>query len=197
MSFADFRRRADAVRGVPLESVLLFRGAGRDGRDRHKWHSERGPLSVTGPRFTNWHTRQGGGGAIDLVMHLAGIDCRAAVIWLEEHLATGQAAHASGEEAAPAEWRGLLRLPSRDDRRLDRVRRYLTARRHLAESLLEPLVASGKLYADRRGNAVFVLVAGKAQRRRVAWHGATGVARDGAWQPQGLGVLLDRRIGCP
>ncbi|NUQ62836.1 MAG: DUF3991 domain-containing protein [Pirellulales bacterium] len=31
-------------------------------------------------------------------------------------------------------------------------------------SLLEPLIASGKLYADRRANAVFALVAGKAQQ---------------------------------
>jgi hypothetical protein len=166
MSFADFRRRADAVRTVPLESVLLARGAARDGRDRHKWHSERGPLSVTGPKFMNWHTGHGGGGAIDLVMHLAEVGYRAAVIWLEDHLATGHpvikpAAYASGGGTAPAEERGVLRLPGRDDRWLDRVRRYLTAQRCLAESLLEPLLASGKLYADGRGNAVFVLVAGK------------------------------------
>jgi len=49
-------------------------------------------------------------------------------------------------------------------RLLDRVRRYLTRRRGLAVSLIEPLVQSGKLYADSRANAVFLLVAGKAQR---------------------------------
>ena len=47
---------------------------------------------------------------------------------------------------------------------LGRVLQYLTGRRHLPASLLAPLVESGKLYADSRGNAVFLLVAGKANR---------------------------------
>jgi len=51
-----------------------------------------------------------------------------------------------------------------DERQLVRVRRYLTERRGLANSVLEGLIESGKLYADRRGNAVFLLVAGKPQR---------------------------------
>jgi hypothetical protein len=44
------------------------------------------------------------------------------------------------------------------------VLRYLTRQRHLPLSLLEPLLENGKLYADQRGNAVFLMVAGKAQR---------------------------------
>ena len=91
MNFDDLRQRAAAVRAVPLETVLLFRGAVRDRRDRRKWHTEQGPLSVSGPKFMNWHRGQGGGGAIDLVMHLAGVDFRAAVAWLEQHLAAGPA----------------------------------------------------------------------------------------------------------
>ena len=170
MSFADLRCRAAVVRAAPLEGVLLFRGAVRDGRDRHKWHTERGPLSVTGPKFMNWHTCQGGGGAIDLVMHLAGIDFRAALTWLEGHLAAGLLAvreptrEDSGGEMPLSEMSGGWRLPAGDDRLLGRVRRYLTERRHLAASVIEPPIESGKLYADQRGNAVFVLVAGKAQR---------------------------------
>lgn len=34
---------------------------------------------------------------------------------------------------------------------LNRVRRYLTQRRYLPDSSMEPLIASGKLYADHRG----------------------------------------------
>jgi hypothetical protein len=170
MSFADLRRRAASARAAPLEAVLLFRGAVRDGRDRCKWHTEQGPLSLTGPKFMNWHTGRGGGGAIDLVMHLAGVDFRTALVWLEEHLAAAPLASGepalqdSGREALLAESSGGLRLPVPDDRLLGRVRQYLTRRRCLAASLIESLVESGKLYADRRGNAVFVLVAGKANR---------------------------------
>jgi hypothetical protein len=182
VNFDDLRRRAAVVRAVPLESVLLLRGASRDRHDRFKWHTERGPLSVTGPKFMDWRRGRGGGGAIDLVMHLAGVDFRTALLWLEEHLATGprvvnhSAAHVSGREAslpeeagragtAAKQWSACgLRLPVRDDRLLGRVRQYLTGCRCLPASLIEPLVESGKLYADSRGNAVFVLLAGKANR---------------------------------
>ncbi len=175
MSVVDLRRRAVVVRAAPLESVLLLRGAVRDERDRRKWHTERGALSVTGPKFMNWHTGRGGGGAIDLVMHLAGVDFRAALAWLEGHLAAGllvggeATAGASGVQAAFSEASGRVsacgwRLPAGDDRLLGRVRRYLTERRHLAPSVIEPLIESGKMYADGRGNAVFVLLAGKANR---------------------------------
>jgi Protein of unknown function (DUF3991)/Toprim-like len=170
MNLADLRRRAAAARAAPLEAVLTFRGAVRDGRDRRKWHTERGPLSITGPKFMNWHTGRGGGGAIDLVMHLTGVDFRTALVWLEEHLVAAPLARGepamrdSGGEALLPESPGGLRLPVPDGRLLGRVRRYLTECRCLAASLIESLVESGKLYADCHGNAVFVLVAGKANR---------------------------------
>jgi hypothetical protein len=44
------------------------------------------------------------------------------------------------------------------------VRRYLTKQRGLAEHILQPLLTAGKVYADRRGNAVFLMVAGKPNR---------------------------------
>ena len=47
---------------------------------------------------------------------------------------------------------------------LTRVHRYLTGQRRLSASILPPLIEAGKLYADARGNAVFLMVAGKAQR---------------------------------
>ncbi len=168
----DFRHRADAVRSIPLETVLICWGAQRDRHDRHQWRTERGPLSVTGAQFFNWHCRKGGGGAIDLVMHLGGMDVSAAITWLQQHLgATGAAppstsaslsASSSGVRAPTTS--GGFCPPSSDLARLDRVRRYLTQRRCLAAGFLEPLIGEGKVYADGRGNAVFLMVAGKANR---------------------------------
>jgi len=171
MSFGDFRRRADRVRDIPLGTVLRFRGAKPDRCDKAKWHTEQGPLSVTEPKFTNWQQDNGGGGAIDLVMHLDDVGFRTAVEWLEQQLAAGHftAGEAttncsSGKSSAtPVETR-QLQLPAPDDRMLARICHYLTARRHLAPALLEPLLRSGRLYADSRGNVVFLLVAGKAKR---------------------------------
>jgi hypothetical protein len=169
MNFDDLRQRAAVVRALPLETVLLFRGAVRDRHDRRKWHTEQGPLSVSGPKFMNWQRGQGGGGAIDLVMHLAGVNFREAVAWLQQYLAasppTGgkSATYVPGKESTVAETLGGLRLPLPDAHLLDSVSQYLTQRRGLAFSLIEPLVRSGKLYSDSRANAVFLLVAGKAQ----------------------------------
>lgn len=195
MNCDDFRRRAAAARAVPLERVLVFRGAQRDRQDRAKWYTEQGPLSVTGPKFMNWHGDQGGGGAIDLVMHLAGVDFRTALEWLERHFATrplargDSAAREPGPESSAAEQPRPLRLPAPDARLLDRVREYLTRGRGLAASVLEPLVQSGKLYADRRGNAVFLLVAGKAQRPVGAELRGTGPR---VWRGMAPGTRKDR-----
>jgi hypothetical protein len=170
MSLDDFRQRANAVRGIPLEMVLLVRGALRDRCDKSKWHTERGTLSVTGAKFTNWQQDHGGGGAIDLVMHLAAVDCHTAVAWLEGHIHGSYLAPAdarlSGHPQSSVEQKSppSLQLPPRNDRLLGRVQEYLTRRRHLAASLLQPLIESGRLYADHRGNAVFLLVAGKPNR---------------------------------
>lgn len=166
----EFRERANAVRDIPLEVVLNLRGAVRDLRDRAKWHTERGTLSVSGDQFMNWQQECGAGGAIDLVMHLAALDYREAVVWLEQHAGGARVVPTRGtrtpypkalvgQRAAPT-----LRLPPRDDRMLGRVWEYLAGRRHLAASFLEPLIQSGRLYADSRGNAVFVLMAGKPNR---------------------------------
>jgi hypothetical protein len=166
------RQRADRVRQVPLETVLLWRGAVRDPHDRCKWHSEQGPLSIRGPKFINWRQEQGGGGAIDLVMHLAGVDCESAVSWLERQLGAGPVTAAettprSADRAFPSAappHPGPLRLPVPDERQLGRVLHYLTQRRGLDAALLDALRAAGTCYADHRGNAVLVLLAGKERR---------------------------------
>lgn len=168
MSFNHFP--ADRLRAVPLETVLTLRGARRDRHDRAKWHTERGPLSVTGAKFMNWHQHRGGGGAIDLVMHLAGVNYGAALRWLQTYAsaslpaASQVAADPAGGKPATARMPGVLRLPLPDPRRLACMHQYLTRRRGLSSSLLETLLESGQLYADGHANAVFLLVAGKAQR---------------------------------
>ena len=170
----DWRRRADAVRDLPLQTILLERGAKQDPRDKAKWHTERGSLSLTESKFTNWCMQIGGGGAIDLVMHLANVDFRQAVVWLEQHFGSSQQKfqtnHTCHALSHPYATTNTLRptrrlsLPAADPSQLHRVQHYLTHRRCLPRSYLEPLIASGKLYADHRGNAVFLMVAGKANR---------------------------------
>jgi hypothetical protein len=193
MNFDHFP--ADRLRAVPLETVLTLLGARRDRLDRAKWHTERGPLSVTGAKFMNWHQHRGGGGAIDLVMHLAGVDYGTALRWLETYASAGLPAASqvavdpAGGKPATARRPDAWRLPLPDPRRLARVRQYLTRRRGLCSSLLEALWEAGKLYADGHANAVFVLVAGKAQRPVGAELRGTGPR---AWRGMASGSNKDQ-----
>ena len=197
MSRDDFRRRADVVRAIPLEVVLTSWGAVRDRRDQSRWHTRRGPLSVTGTQFFNWHAAQGGGGAIDLVMHLGDWDAGQAIEWLGRQLGcqgpgANRRADRNGDPAActtgltlnceSSSSRGTpwmdedqpdaagpyrhpqLRLPAASLAHLPHVTGYLTEQRGLAADLLVPLIDEGKLYADARGNVVFLMVAGKPNR---------------------------------
>jgi len=179
----DFRRHASAVRSIPLADVLAKWGADRDRLDRNRWHTERGPISITDRRtgegegrFFNWHLQQGGGGAIDLTMHLGDCNARVAVRWLEQHLGAAALAvttnphdlQSSCRDASNGDAEAVppfsFPLPPSSSGNLPRVRRYLTEQRRLCPSITQLLSTSGKLYADRRGNAVFLMVAGKAQR---------------------------------
>ncbi len=134
-------------------------------------------------------------------MHLAQLDFPTAVDWLEQHLPVGPVA--ADKYAAPASRKprvsdgqpGTLRLPVPDDRMLDRVRQYLTGRRRLQASLLEPLIDSGKL-VRRPARQCRLLAGGRkspsARRGRTAWHGTASLARNGPGNLQGLRLLLDR-----
>ena len=146
------RDHVDRLRAVPLEAVLPLCGGAPDRHDQRKWHTPAGTLSVSGPKFMNWSRGIGGGGAIDLVIHLKNVGFRDALAWLAEHFA-GVAGRAPGSAAA----RAPLRLPAPDSSRLDRVRDYLTVQRGLAPAILDALIASGELSADGQANAVFVL----------------------------------------
>ncbi|MGD9712160.1 MAG: DUF3991 domain-containing protein [Thermomicrobiales bacterium] len=179
MAQDDFRRRADALRTIPLEVVLEAWNATPDRRDKHQWRTERGPLTVTGSQFFHWHTARGGGGAIDLVMHLGDLDVRGAIDWLARHLADhvdmGRATHHTrmrptsvpthtGPSYKPNHKYRSLCLPAKSVVHRTRVEHYLTQERALSTRIITWLFDRGMFYADARGNAVFLMVAGKPHR---------------------------------
>ncbi|HEX8816517.1 MAG TPA: DUF3991 and TOPRIM domain-containing protein [Terriglobales bacterium] len=144
------RDRFDPLRRIPLTAVLQACGARPDRYDKAKWHTSEGPLSITGTKFMNWHRSQGGGGAIDLAMHLNHLAFPAAVRWLEQPFAIPPQA-----PPAPSSPRRLS-LPPPDPHHLPAVTRYLQ-QRAIPGSLIQSLVEAGQLYADSRANAVFLL----------------------------------------
>ena len=146
MTFGQRRELATRLRALPLERVLPLCGGQPDRDDRHKWHTPAGTLSVTGAKFMNWSEGAGGGGAIDLVIHLRRLDFKGAVDWLAGRF----------PEALPPAF-AELRLPPPASSQLARVRDYLIAQRRLPSRLVNSLIDSGTLYADARANAVFLL----------------------------------------
>jgi len=153
MTFWQRKELAQHLRAIPLETVLPLCGAQKDHDDKRKWHTAAGALSVTGTKFMNWHDSVGGGGAIDLVMHLNHLDFKAAVDWLVHHFPG-----ARPPPPVPPTSPSQLRLPPPDPSKLGRVKEYLAQQRGITPTLLDPLIQSGTLYADTRANAVFLLL---------------------------------------
>lgn len=155
MSFHDVRRAADRVRAIPLEAVLALCGAKPDSHDRERWHTAQGVLSVSGAKFFNWSRAAGGGGAIDLVIHLEGLGFKAAVEWLTRRFPSSAPFTCA---ARPTPYGRQLQMPRPDPEKLPMVTRYLVCERRLAMAVIEPLVEAGTIFADQRGNAVFVML---------------------------------------
>ena len=153
-TFEDIKNRANLVRDIDLKAVLERTGCHRDGFDKAKWHTCRGVISVTGQKFMNWTQGSGGGGAIDLVMDLKECDFKTAVLWLSEHF-SASVQTPPGEKPFP---KRIFTLPKRDDNKLPQMKKYLIHDRCIPPKLINSLIYSGKIYADIRGNAVFLLL---------------------------------------
>jgi hypothetical protein len=153
MTFQEIREQANRVRSIPLEEVLRVAAAKRDRHDKAKWHTAKGAISCTAAKFMNWNQGVGGGGAIDLAMHLNDLGFRAAVEWLSNHFPD----YDQPKTAWTSNTTRLL-LPPNDPGKLSGVRRYLNQERAIPAPLIQILLDSGRLYADDRNNAVFLLL---------------------------------------
>ena len=164
---ADYKALAAQVRVIPLETVIERLGGEVDRYNAAKYRLDGEHISITGERFYNHDRQQGGGGAIDLVMHAAGYDYREAVAYLRDthgaeaaiSAATWHSAREGQQQAqeivAHAE-RPAFRAPTPDEGRWAGVRNYLVSERQLPEALVDELHARGTIYADSRSNAVFL-----------------------------------------
>ena len=141
------RETADRVREAALEPLAERLGYARDPRHRQRWRREGSVLSIRGAKFFDHACGHGGGGAIDLVMHVRGCGFRDAV----EFLASTPAAAAAVPAAVPPS----LRLPDSVAALWPPVRDFLARTRSLDPVRLEHCRQAGTLYADRRRNAVF------------------------------------------
>jgi len=172
-TFNEIKNKANLVRQIDLISVLKLTEAVQDKFDKHKWHTSQGVISVSGTKFINWNKGIGGGGAIDLAIHLNNFDFKTAVSWLARTFRSSLSSDIQRPcDSKPNEIKPIpkptfpkstFQLPKKDDTRLPQVVNYLQNTRSIPLSLIKSLIHSGKLYADIKGNAVFLLL-GKEKR---------------------------------
>jgi hypothetical protein len=153
--YAQIKNIANRVRDIPLTDVMGITGSVQDKYDKRKWHTSRGAISITGQKFMNWPCQTGGGGAIDLVIHLNRLDFKSAVLWLSDRFPDGVDPLPPRTQSAE---KHVFQLPEKNDPNLPAVIDYLHHLRKIPMHLIEQLIESGKLYADIRSNAVFLLL---------------------------------------
>ncbi len=163
----DYKALAAQVRAVPLESVIERLGGQVDRYNAHKYRLDGEHISINDERFYNHDRQQGGGGAIDLVMHATRYDYREAVAYLRDtHGAEAAITAATWHSARDGQQqareivehaeRPAFRAPTPDEGRWSQVRNYLVEQRALPPALVDDLHARGTIYADSRNNAVFL-----------------------------------------
>ena len=176
----------DQLRSIDLKIILRLAGAVRDRYDKNKWRTDEGIISASGQKFYNWSQSRGGGGAIDLVMHLKKCNFTDAVHWLLAYFP--RADMQRDGSPGPAQPRPALRLPPRDDSKLGAVIHYLVIKRQLDRSLVQSLIDCATLYADPKSNAVFLLL---GKEKRVAGAELRGTSSS-PWRGMAPGSTKDR-----
>jgi 5S rRNA maturation endonuclease (ribonuclease M5) len=150
---------ANQVRDLSLKEVAYELGLEADPKDKHKWQNEHHTINITGSKFYDWKQMKGGGGAIDLVMHINECDYKQSLAWLGDRF--GESATI---EAVTYKTREIIRTesvqefipPVPSQSQWLSVKQYLTRTRKLPSGLVDRLHEQGLVYADQNQNAVFI-----------------------------------------
>jgi hypothetical protein len=163
----DYKALVAQARQLDLRDTIQTLGGAQDRYDTHKWRVNDEHISINGERFYNHDQQKGGGGSIDLVMHVTGYTFKQAVAYLNHEagpeLAVAAAAQhgarermAQGQEIVERGERAPFIQPQADEDRWPQVRAYLVEQRQLPAGLVDELHERGTIYADGRANAVFL-----------------------------------------
>ena len=150
---------ANKVRDLPLKDVVYELGLEPDPKDKHKYQNEHHTINITGSKFYDWKQMEGGGGAIDLVMHVNQCDYKQSVAWLGDRFgetATIEAANYKTKNIIQTEPVREFLPPVPAPNKWQKVRRYLTRDRKLPSGLVDKLHKQGLIYADNNQNVVFI-----------------------------------------
>jgi len=159
----DYKTLVAQARQLDLRDTIQTLGGAQDRYDTHKWRVNDEHISINGERFYNHDQQKGGGGSIDLVMHVTGYSFKQAVAYLNHEagpeLAVAAAANygaRQGQEIVERGERAPFMQPQADEDRWPQVRAYLVEGRGIPRGMIDELHDRGTIYADGRANAVFL-----------------------------------------
>jgi Plasmid recombination enzyme/Protein of unknown function (DUF3991)/Toprim-like len=159
-----WKQQADQLRDLPLEDVAWHLGLDRDPKNGNKWKGQGHVISIDGAKFHDFNPAQskGGGGAIDLVMHVNSCNFKQALAWLHDqfkeegmHRAVKAKASDNATKIVASEPAPQFVPPLEDTSKWQFVRDYLIKDRGLPASLTDALNTHRLLYGDDQQNAVF------------------------------------------
>jgi hypothetical protein len=150
----------DPLRSVSLEQVAAALCLESDDKPRPSWRHQGHQIRINGSQFYDWDETQmkGGGGAIDLVMHVNRSDFKSAVAWLADRfgvvvaqIAGREYVEATAQQSECPEFVPPIALPAAWPKmRADFVARQLPG------ALIDQLHEQGLMYADEQGAAIFL-----------------------------------------
>ncbi len=149
----EFKKKTNYLRRIDLISIVRHLGCLRDKNDKHKWHTLKGPISINGSKFINWHSNFSGGGAIDLTMHLLDLNFENSICWLSKNIYHDYVFDEFDNKFDDFKFK----LPKSYDENLTKVSNYLVSR-CIPIQIIRLLLKQNKLYADIKENAVFILL---------------------------------------
>lgn len=159
------KEKIASLRNIPLEKVLEGIGATADPKDpKNNWRTPAGRITVSGDKFFNHDMDKGGGGAIDLLMHVGDYNFKEAVSWLGgsfgREAAVNQYQYESvkhAENILDTTPKPRSKIPEPVLSKLSRVKDYLINQRAIPEPVVNNAIEKNRLWADKFGNAVFGL----------------------------------------
>ncbi len=146
----------EQLRQLDVAAVCSLLGLERDTTDHKQFKTDGFRIAVDGLKWFDHEAKRGGGGAIDLIMHVKQLVFKEAVRYLGgviDSLPNPATSRVLTGTKAPN--KKPTTPPKVDNSKLSLVTAYLTNKRHLNANLVQWCIDRGMIYADSRANCVF------------------------------------------
>ncbi len=181
------------LRQLDLSAVCAVLGLERDNTDTKQFKTDGFRICVTGFKWFDHNSGKGGGGAIDLTMHIKSLSFMNACNTLSS--LSGQLNTITQTTKAKTPPQRTTRPPAPHKNNLPAVLAYLTEQRGLNTRLVQWCIDNSLIYADVKQNCVFCYGQGGAELRgtgKVQWRAVYGAIERGFILPasNAVGVAL-------